>query len=152
MAGQINAFEIAQQQFDKVADQLGLDEQVRQILRWPAREFHMHIPVRMDDGTIRVFEAFRVQHNDARGPNKGGLRFHPAETIDTVRALAMWMTWKCAVADIPLGGGKGGVVVDPATLSVGEKERLCRAYVRTMWRNIGPRQDVPAPDVGSTPQ
>jgi glutamate dehydrogenase (NAD(P)+) len=112
----------------------------------------MHIPVRMDDGTIRVFEAFRVQHNDARGPNKGGLRFHPAETIDTVRALAMWMTWKCAVADIPLGGGKGGVVVDPATLSVGEKERLCRAYVRTMWRNIGPRQDVPAPDVGSTPQ
>ena len=152
MAGQINAFEIAQQQFDKVADQLGLDEQVRQILRWPAREFHMHIPVRMDDGTIRVFEAFRVQHNDARGPNKGGLRFHTAETIDTVRALAMWMTWKCAVADIPLGGGKGGVVVDPATLSVGEKERLCRAYVRTMWRNIGPRQDVPAPDVGSTPQ
>ncbi len=152
MAGQINAFEIAQQQFDKVADQLGLDEQVRQILRWPAREFHMHIPVRMDDGTIRVFEAFRVQHNDARGPNKGGLRFHPAETIDTVRALAMWMTWKCAVADIPLGGGKGGVVVDPATLSIGEKERLCRAYVRTMWRNIGPRQDVPAPDVGSTPQ
>jgi glutamate dehydrogenase len=152
MAGQINAFEIAQQQFDKVADQLGLDEQVRQILRWPAREFHMHIPVRMDDGTIRVFEAFRVQHNDARGPNKGGLRFHPAETVDTVRALAMWMTWKCAVADIPLGGGKGGVVVDPATLSVGEKERLCRAYVRTMWRNIGPRQDVPAPDVGSTPQ
>ena len=152
MAGQINAFEIAQQQFDKVADQLGLDEQVRQILRWPAREFHMHIPVRMDDGTIRVFEAFRVQHNDARGPNKGGLRFHPAETIDTVRALAMWMTWKCAVADIPLGGGKGGVVIDPATLSVGEKERLCRAYVRTMWRNIGPRQDVPAPDVGSTPQ
>ena len=89
MAGQINAFEIAQQQFDKVADQLGLDEQVRQILRWPAREFHMHIPVRMDDGTIRVFEAFRVQHNDARGPNKGGLRFHPAETIDTVRA------WRC---------------------------------------------------------
>ncbi len=152
MAGQINAFEIAQQQFDKVADQLGLDEQVRQILRWPAREFHMHIPVRMDDGKIRIFEAFRVQHNDARGPNKGGLRFHPAETIDTVRALAMWMTWKCAVADIPLGGGKGGVVVDPATLSVGEKERLCRAYMRTMWRNLGPRQDVPAPDVGSTPQ
>jgi len=152
MAGQINAFEIAQQQFDKVADQLGLDEQVRQILRWPAREFHMHIPVRMDDGKMRVFEAFRVQHNDARGPNKGGLRFHPAETIDTVRALAMWMTWKCAVADIPLGGGKGGVVVDPATLSVGEKERLCRAYMRTMWRNLGPRQDVPAPDVGTTPQ
>ncbi|MEL7646227.1 MAG: Glu/Leu/Phe/Val dehydrogenase [Anaerolineaceae bacterium] len=152
MSGQTNAFEMAQQQFDKVADQLGLDEQVRQILRWPAREFHMRLPVRMDDGKIRVFEAFRVQHNDARGPNKGGLRFHPAETADTVRALSMWMTWKCAVADIPLGGGKGGVVVDPATLSVGEKERLCRAYVRTMYKNIGPRQDVPAPDVGTTPQ
>ena len=116
MSGQTNAFEMAQQQFDKVADQLGLDEQVRQILRWPAREFHMRLPVRMDDGKIRVFEAYRVQHNDARGPNKGGLRFHPAETADTVRALSMWMTWKCAVADIPLGGGKGGVVVDPATL------------------------------------
>ncbi len=152
MSGQTNAFEMAQQQFDKVADQLGLDEQVRQILRWPAREFHMRLPVRMDDGKIRVFEAYRVQHNDARGPNKGGLRFHPAETADTVRALSMWMTWKCAVADIPLGGGKGGVVVDPATLSVAEKERLCRAYVRAMYRNIGPRQDVPAPDVGTTPQ
>ncbi|NMC16331.1 MAG: Glu/Leu/Phe/Val dehydrogenase [Chloroflexi bacterium] len=152
MSGQTNAFEMAQQQFDKVADQLGLDEQVRQILRWPAREFHMRLPVRMDDGKIRVFEAFRVQHNDARGPNKGGLRFHPAETADTVRALSMWMTWKCAVADIPLGGGKGGVVVDPATLSVAEKERLCRTYVRAMYRNIGPRQDVPAPDVGTTPQ
>ncbi len=152
MSGQTNAFEMAQQQFDKVADQLGLDEQVRQILRWPAREFHMRLPVRMDDGKIRVFEAYRVQHNDARGPNKGGLRFHPAETADTVRALSMWMTWKCAVADIPLGGGKGGVVVDPATLSVAEKERLCRAYVRVMYKNIGPRQDVPAPDVGTTPQ
>ncbi len=152
MSGQTNAFEMAQQQFDKVADQLGLDEQVRQILRWPAREYHMRLPVRMDDGKVRVFEAYRVQHNDARGPNKGGLRFHPAETADTVRALSMWMTWKCAVADIPLGGGKGGVVVDPATLSVGEKERLCRAYVRTLSRNIGPHQDVPAPDVGTTPQ
>ena len=152
MSGQTNAFEMAQQQFDKVADQLGLDEQVRQILRWPAREFHMRLPVRMDDGKIRVFEAFRVQHNDARGPNKGGLRFHPAETADTVRALSMWMTWKCAVADIPLGGGKGGVVVDPATLSVAEKERLCRAYVRAMYRNICPRPDVPAPDVCTTPQ
>ena len=152
MASTTNAFEMAQQQFDKVADQLGLDEQVRQILRWPAREYHMRLPVRMDDGKVRVFEAYRVQHNDARGPNKGGLRFHPAETADTVRALSMWMTWKCAVADIPLGGGKGGVVVDPATLSVGEKERLCRAYVRTLSRNIGPHQDVPAPDVGTTPQ
>ncbi|MHB1384768.1 MAG: Glu/Leu/Phe/Val family dehydrogenase, partial [Bellilinea sp.] len=95
---------------------------------------------------------FRVQHNDARGPNKGGIRFHPAETLDMVRALATWMTWKCAVVDIPLGGGKGGVVVDPATLSSGEKERLVRGWVQQMWRNIGPRQDVPAPDVGTNPQ
>jgi len=143
---------MAQRQFDHVAELLNLDPQVREILRWPMREFHFRIPVRMDDGTIRVFEGFRVQHNDARGPNKGGLRFHPAETFDTVRALATWMTWKCAVADIPLGGGKGGVVVDPATLSDGEKERLVRGYVNVMWRNIGPRQDIPAPDVGTTPQ
>jgi glutamate dehydrogenase (NAD(P)+) len=93
-----------------------------------------------------------VQHNDARGPNKGGIRFHPAETVDTVRALATWMTWKCAVADSPLGGGKGGVIVDPATLSTSEKERLCRGYIEVLWRNIGPRVDVPAPDVGTTPQ
>ncbi len=152
MAGLTNAFEMAQQQFDKVADQLGLDPEVREMLRWPAREFHLRIPVRMDDGKMRIFHGFRVQHNDARGPNKGGLRFHASETADTVRALAMWMTWKCAVADIPLGGGKGGVVVDPATLSVGEKERLVRGYMRAMWRNVGPRQDVPAPDVGTTPQ
>jgi glutamate dehydrogenase (NAD(P)+) len=106
----------------------------------------------MDDGSIRVFFGYRVQHNDVRGPAKGGIRFHPSETLDTVRALAMWMTWKTAVADIPLGGGKGGVPVDPATLSVSEKEKLCRGWVDQMWRNIGPRQDVPAPDVGTTPQ
>ncbi len=152
MSGSTNAFEMAQSQFDHVADQLGLDGQVREILRWPAREFTIRIPVRMDDGKVRVFQGFRVQHNDARGPNKGGIRFHPAETIDTVRALAMWMTWKCAVADIPLGGGKGGIIVDPATLSNGEKERLVRAYIRILVRNVGPRQDVPAPDVGTTPQ
>jgi glutamate dehydrogenase len=152
MAASTNAFEMAQRQFDHVADLLKLDPQVRAILRWPLREFHFRIPVLMDDGTIRVFEGFRVQHNDARGPNKGGIRFHPAETVDTVRALATWMTWKCAVADIPLGGGKGGVIVDPATLSISEKERLCRAYIHQIWKNIGPRQDVPAPDVGTTPQ
>ena len=143
---------MAQRQFDHVAELLELDPQVREMLRWPLREFHFRIPVRMDDGTLRVFQGFRVQHNDARGPSKGGIRFHPAETIDTVRALGTWMTWKCAVADLPLGGGKGGVVVDPATLSVGEKERLVRGWVQQMWRNIGPRQDVPAPDVGTTPQ
>ncbi|MFW5714114.1 MAG: Glu/Leu/Phe/Val family dehydrogenase [Brevefilum sp.] len=152
MAETTNAFAMAQQQFDHVADLLGLEHGVREILRWPMREYHLRIPIRMDDGSTRVFTGYRVQHNDARGPNKGGLRFHPAETIDTVRALAMWMTWKCAVADIPLGGGKGGIVLDPATLSVDEKERLCRAFIRNLWRVIGPRQDVPAPDVGTTPQ
>jgi glutamate dehydrogenase (NAD(P)+) len=152
MASSTNAFEMAQSQFDHVAEQLKLDPQVREFLRWPLREYHFRIPVRMDDGTLRVFEGFRVQHNDARGPNKGGIRFHPAETMDTVRALGMWMTWKCAVADIPLGGGKGGVIVDPSTLSASEKERLVRGWVQQMWKNIGPRQDVPAPDVGTTPQ
>ena len=152
MAGQINAFEMAQKQFDGVAKQLELDPQVAEVLRWPMREYTFRIPVRMDDGTLRVFQGYRVQHNDARGPNKGGIRFHPAETLDTVRALATWMTWKCAVADIPLGGGKGGIIVDPSTLSVGEKERLCRGWVQKMWKNIGPRQDVPAPDVGTTGQ
>ena len=152
MAGPTNAFEMAQRQFDHVAELLKLDPQVREILRWPLREFHFRIPVRMDDGTMRIFDGFRVQHNDARGPNKGGIRFHPAETVDTVRALAMWMTWKCAVVDIPLGGGKGGVIIDPATLSVGEKERLCRGWIRQIYKNLGPRQDVPAPDVGTTPQ
>jgi glutamate dehydrogenase len=152
MAGTTNAFEMAQRQFDHVAGLLRLDPQVSEILRWPMREYHFRIPVRMDDGSMRVFQGFRVQHNDARGPNKGGIRFHPAETVDTVRALATWMTWKCAVADIPLGGGKGGVIVDPATLSASEKERLCRGYIDVMWRNLGPRADVPAPDVGTTPQ
>jgi glutamate dehydrogenase (NAD(P)+) len=152
MASSTNAFEMAQAQFDHVAELLQLDPEVREILRWPLREFQFRIPVRMDDGTLRVFQGFRVQHNDARGPNKGGIRFHPAETIDTVRALATWMTWKCAVVDIPLGGGKGGVIVDSATLSTSEKERLVRGYVQQMWKNIGPRQDVPAPDVGTSPQ
>ncbi|MEA4908767.1 MAG: Glu/Leu/Phe/Val dehydrogenase [Chloroflexi bacterium] len=152
MAVTTNAFEMAQQQFDHVATLLKLDPQVREILRWPLREYHFRIPVRMDDGSIRVFQGFRVQHNDARGPSKGGIRFHPAETIDTVRALATWMTWKCAVADLPLGGGKGGVIVDPATLTINEKERLARGYIQQIWKNIGPRNDVPAPDVGTTPQ
>jgi len=152
MSETINAFEMAQHQIDQVADQLGLDDSIRSFLRWPMREFHFRIPVRMDDGSVRMFQGYRVQHNDARGANKDGLRFHPSETIDSVRALATWMTWKCAVADIPLGGGKGGVIVDPATLSISEKERLVRGWVQQMWRQIGPRQDVPAPDVGIIPQ
>ncbi|NWG33369.1 MAG: Glu/Leu/Phe/Val dehydrogenase [Chloroflexi bacterium] len=152
MSEQINAFEMAQKQFDGVAEMLKLDPGVREVLRWPMREYSFRIPIRMDDGSTRVFQGFRVQHNDARGPNKGGIRFHPNETFDTVRALATWMTWKCAVADIPLGGGKGGVICDPATLSNVEKEQICRGWVDAMWKNIGPRNDVPAPDVGTTPQ
>jgi glutamate dehydrogenase (NAD(P)+) len=152
MADLINAFQMAQSQFDNVAGLLNLDPQVAEMLRWPMREFKFMIPIRLDDGLTRVFFGYRVQHNDARGPAKGGIRFHPSETLDTVRALAMWMTWKTAIADIPLGGGKGGVPVDSASLSVHEKEHLCRGWIDQMWRNIGPRQDVPAPDVGTTPQ
>jgi glutamate dehydrogenase len=152
MAGKINAFDMAQIQFDTVAKLLQLDTEIAEILRWPAREYSFRIPVRMDNGSLKVFQGFRVQHNDARGPNKGGIRFAADETLDTVRALATWMTWKCAVADIPLGGGKGGIVVDPSTLSLTEKESLCRGWVQAMWKNIGPRNDVPAPDIGTTPQ
>jgi glutamate dehydrogenase (NAD(P)+) len=152
MSEQINAFQIAQTQFDSVAEKMNLDAGVREVLRWPAREFTFRIPVRMDNGTLQVFTGFRVQHNDARGPNKGGIRFHPDETIDTVRALSMWMTWKCAAVDIPLGGGKGGIIVDPSKLSANEKEHLCRGWVQQMIKNLGPRQDIPAPDVGTTPQ
>ncbi|MFZ6026250.1 MAG: Glu/Leu/Phe/Val family dehydrogenase [Chloroflexota bacterium] len=152
MAESVNAFQMAQSQFDHVATMLNLDPQVAEVLRWPAREFTFRIPIRTDDGSIRLFTGYRVQHSDARGPSKGGVRFHPAETLDTVRALAMWMTWKTSIADIPLGGGKGGVPVDPATLTIHEKEKLCRGWIDQIWRNIGPRQDVPAPDVGTTPQ
>ncbi len=148
----INAFQMAQAQFDHVAEMLHLDSQASQLLRNPVREYRFQIPVRMDDGSIRMFIGYRVQHNDSRGPCKGGIRFHPSETLDTVRALAMWMTWKCAVADIPLGGGKGGVAVDSASLTTTEQERLCRGWIGQIWRNIGPRQDVPAPDVGTNPQ
>jgi glutamate dehydrogenase (NAD(P)+) len=149
---QINAFKMAQAQFDHVAEMLHLDPQVAALLRLPMREYSFQIPVRMDDGNIRAFTGYRVQHNDARGPCKGGIRFHPSETLDTVRALAMWMTWKCAVADIPLGGGKGGVPLDPATLTITEQERLCRGWIEQMCHNIGPRRDIPAPDVGTNPQ
>jgi len=142
-----NPFHVAQGQFDKVAALLELDEGVRELLRQPLREYQFSIPVRMDDGTVRVFKGFRVQHNDARGPAKGGIRFHPMETIDTVRALSMWMTWKCSVVDIPLGGGKGGVICDPHHLSQREQEQICRGWVRQVARNVGPISDVPAPDV-----
>lgn len=142
-----NPYIAAQTQFDRVADLIDLDPSVRQLLRQPSREVHFTIPVKMDDGTTKVFNGYRIQHNAARGPAKGGIRFHPQETADTVRALSMWMTWKCAVVDIPLGGGKGGVICDPHNLSKGEQERLCRGYVRQIASLMGPVQDVPAPDV-----
>ncbi len=142
-----NPFAMAQAQFDNVAEKLGLDQGTRELLRNPMREYHFTIPVRMGDGKVKVFRGFRVQHNDARGPAKGGIRFHPQETVDTVRALATWMTWKCAVVDIPLGGGKGGVICDPHNLSDREQEGICRGWVRQVARNVGPLQDVPAPDV-----
>jgi len=143
----VSAFDVAQAQFDKVAAILDLDPATRELLRAPMREYTFAVPVRMDDGTTRIFRGFRVQHNDARGPAKGGIRFHPQETLDTVRALAMWMTWKCAVVDIPLGGGKGGVICDPHHLSEREQEAICRGWVRQLARNVGPVSDVPAPDV-----
>mgnify|MGYP000163522977 CR=1 FL=1 len=147
-----NAFKMAQTQFDNVAEKLDLDPATRDLLRNPLREFHFAIPVKMDDGTVKVFQGFRVQHNDSRGPCKGGIRFHPQETIDTVKALATWMTWKCAVVDIPLGGGKGGVICDPHNLSMREQEQICRGWVRQVVRNVGPLQDVPAPDVMTNAQ
>ncbi len=147
-----NVFAMAQRQFDRVADFLDLDAGTRDMLRAPMREYQFAIPVRMDDGRHRIFRGFRVQHNDARGPCKGGIRFHPNETIDTIRALAMWMTWKAAVVDLPLGGGTGGVVCDPHSLSGREQEQICRGWVRQIARDIGPFVDVPAPDVMTTPQ
>lgn len=147
-----NAFAMAQEQFDKVAEMLGLDEATRELLRNPLREYHFSIPVKMDDGSVKVFRGFRVQHNDARGPGKGGIRFHPQETVDTVRALSTWMTWKCAVVDIPLGGSKGGVICNPHNLSQREQEGICRGWVRQIAKVVGPINDVPAPDVMTNPQ
>jgi len=148
----VNPFAIAQQQLDQCAKILHLDPGVQAILRVPSRELHVSIPVRMDDGSLRVFQGFRVQYNDAKGPCKGGIRFHPNETIDTIRALAAWMTWKCSLLDLPLGGGKGGVICNPKELSQGELERLSRAYIDQVGRIIGPEKDVPAPDVYTNPQ
>ena len=143
----INPFVSAQFHFDRTAEWLGLDLATRELLRYPLKEHQVLIPIRLDDGTVKVFRGFRVVHNDARGPAKGGIRFHPQETIDTIRALAMWMTWKCALLGIPLGGSSGGVACDPYTLSLREQELLCRAWVRQISRELGPRVDVPAPDI-----
>src|ERR671922_2457675 len=133
----LNPFSIAQQQFDAAAAILDLDPGLRAVLREPVRELHVTLPVRMDDDRVRTFKAFRVQYNDARGPAKGGIRFHPDETIDTVRALAAWMTWKTAVMDLPLGGGKGGIICDPRKMSVGELERLTRGFARAIAGIVG---------------
>ena len=148
-----NPFKIAQAQLDEAAERLKLDAATHEMLRWPMREIHVTFPVRMDDGSVQVFHGFRVQYNNSRGPTKGGIRFHPEETVDTVRALAAWMTWKTAVVDIPLGGAKGGVICDPHKLSTSELERLSRAYIRAIGTAlVGLEKDVPAPDVYTTPQ
>jgi len=152
MAEILNPFQIAQKQLDNAADKLGLDRATHEFLRWPMQELKVTLPVKMDDGTTQIFQAFRIQYNTARGPAKGGIRWHPEETIDTVRALAAWMTWKTSVVDIPLGGGKGGVICNPKALTETEKERLARAYVRAVGRTLGVTKDVPAPDVYTTPQ
>ncbi len=140
-------YQSVQQQLDGICDSLGLDEGVKAYIRQPQREITVSIPVKMDDGTVKVFTGFRVQHNNARGPYKGGIRFYPTETINTVRSLATWMSLKCAVMDLPLGGGKGGIICDPKNMSMGELERLSRGYIRKIWKYIGPDQDIPAPDV-----
>ncbi len=148
----MNPFAIAQRQLDAAAERLGLDAATHDLLRWPQRELKVTLPVVMDDGKVQIFHAYRVQYNTARGPAKGGLRWHPEETIDTVRALAAWMTWKTAVVDIPLGGGKGGVTCNPKSMSEAEKQRLARAYIRAVAPILSVSKDVPAPDVYTTPQ
>lgn len=147
-----NSFAVEQQQVLEAARILNLDDATVEFLLWPQREFKFTMPVRMDSGKVKIFHGWRIQHNSARGPAKGGIRFHPDETVDTIRALAGWMTWKTAVVDLPLGGGKGGVVCDPKTLSERELENIARAYVRATVQLIGIGKDVPAPDVYTNPQ
>ncbi|MEW5991158.1 MAG: Glu/Leu/Phe/Val dehydrogenase [Chloroflexota bacterium] len=148
----INAWAVAQQQFDLAAEKLHLDDGMRRVLREPRREFTVHFPVHMDDGTVRVFTGYRVQHNLGRGPAKGGIRYHQDVSIDEVKALAMWMTWKCAVVGIPYGGGKGGVIVDPKQLSMRELEALTRRFFTEIEVLVGPEKDIPAPDVNTNAQ
>jgi glutamate dehydrogenase (NAD(P)+) len=152
VAAPINPWQVAQQQFDLAADKLNLDPGLRRVLREPRRELTVHFPVKMDDGSVQVFTGFRVQHNLGRGPAKGGIRYHQDVTLDEVKALAMWMTWKCAVVGIPFGGGKGGVVVDPKKLSRRELEGLTRRFATEISVLIGPERDIPAPDVNTNAQ
>ncbi len=152
MAEELNPFRIAQEQLDKAAEIMKLDEQAHQILREPMRTLIVNIPVRMHDGTTKVFTGFRVHHNTARGPAKGGIRFHPEETIDTVKALASWMTWKVSLANLPFGGAKGGIICNPKEMNAQELEQLSRGYIRAIYEFVGPELDVPAPDVYTNPQ
>jgi len=152
VAAAINPWEVAQRQFDLAADRLSLDPGLRRVLREPRRELTVHFPVKMDDGSVQVFTGYRVQHNLGRGPAKGGIRYHQDVTLDEVKALAMWMTWKCAVVAIPYGGGKGGVVVDPKKLSAKEVEALTRRFTTEIEVLIGPERDIPAPDVNTNAQ
>jgi len=152
MEQEINPWESQAARFDLAAQKLNLDEGLWRILRYPNREIIVHIPVQMDDGRIEVFTGFRVQHSIARGPAKGGVRYAPDVTLDEVRALASWMTWKCAVVNIPFGGAKGGVICDPKKLSMGELERITRRYTAELVEFIGPEKDVPAPDMGTNEQ
>ena len=147
-----NPWESQAARFDLAAHKLNLDEGLWKVLRYPTREIILHIPVQMDDGHLEVFTGFRVQHSIARGPAKGGIRYAPAVTLDAVRALASWMTWKCAVVNIPFGGAKGGVICDPHRMSVGELERMTRRYTAELVEFIGPEKDVPAPDVNTNEQ
>jgi len=149
---ELNPFEIAKRQLRECAEILKLDESTHSVLMNPMRELRVSMPVRMDDGSIKAFEGFRIAYNNALGPTKGGIRYHPEETVDTVRALAAWMTWKCALLDLPLGGAKGGIICNTKEMSEGELERLTRSYIRAVWQFIGPRKDIPAPDVYTNAQ
>ena len=151
-AVQINPWTVAQRQFDLAAERLNLDPGLRRVLRQPRRELTVHFPVKMDDGSVQVFTGYRVQHNLGRGPAKGGIRYHQDVSLDEVKALAMWMTWKCAVVGIPYGGGKGGVIVDPKKLSQKELEGLTRRFATEIEVLIGPERDIPAPDVNTNAQ
>ena len=152
VAASINPWQVAQQQFDLAAERLNLDPGLRRVLREPRRELAVHFPVKMDDGSVQVFTGYRVQHNLGRGPAKGGIRYHQDVSLDEVKALAMWMTWKCAVVGIPYGGGKGGVIVDPKKLSQKELEALSRRFFTEIEVLIGPERDIPAPDVNTNAQ